>query len=735
MRARISFIALAALAVLAACTQDAEIETTASEPSDLRTQVVDEIAATVGNDENWATTGGNFHETRFSQLSGINRENIGELGFAWDYDTLTLRGMEATPVVLDGVMYFSGTWGQVYALNAATGDELWHFDPEVPGEVAGDACCDIVNRGVAVWDGMVYVAALNGDLFGLDAQTGATIWRTPTIDEDNTRRYTSTGAPRIAGDVVVIGNGGADFNARGYFGAYDLKTGEFRWRFYTVPAAPDQPHEHPEMALAAATWDPNSRFDVGGGGTVWDSMVYDAELDVLYVGTGNSAIYPQSSRSPAGGDNLFLSSILAIRPASGEMVWHYQTTPGESWDYTSTQNIILTDQIFDGEMRKVLYQAPKNGFFYILDRVTGELLSAEPFVPVNWASHIDMETGRPVLTGDANYFEDPKVVFPAAKGGHGWRPMALSENTGLVYIPVYEDAELHVNLFPDGYIYEDGVPNGGMAPLPLVEAAVDFYAPILPYESEHLKEKIRTNKAPPRRALLRAWDPISQSTRWEIELTSFRNGGGVLATAGGLVFHSTAAGLLEVYDDETGDLLHSVETGSGLMAGPTSYEVDGEQYVAVLAGLGGGGHFSFPRDSAAFKYGNGGRLIAFKLGGGKVPLPPEVEWPSTPMPPARSGDLSQVSLGHELFIWNCSTCHYNSGPGIIPDLRMLGIEKHAMFDAIVRDGALVQNGMPKFGDRLSQEETDAIQAFLIELAWRSYQREVSDADEPVRTSQ
>eukprot|EP00439_Symbiodinium_sp_Y106_P088075 s1_g611.t1 len=686
-----------------------------------------------GNKENWVTTGGDFFETRFSQLSSINTSTVADLGFAWDYDTLTQRGMEATPVVVDGKMFFSGTWGQVYALNAATGEELWYFDPEVPGEIAGDACCDIVNRGVAVWDGMVYVAALNGDLIGLDAETGAVVWRTPTVDADNTRRYTSTGAPRVAGDVVVIGNAGADFNARGYFGAYDIKTGAFKWRFYTVPASTEGPHEHAELAMAAETWDPNSRFDVGGGGTVWDSMAYDAELDLLYVGTGNSAIYPQSSRSPAGGDNLFLSSILAVRPATGELVWHYQTTPGESWDYTSTQNMILAEQMVDGVPRKVLYQAPKNGFFYVLDRETGELISAEPYVPVNWASHIDLETGRPVFTGEANYFDDPKIVFPAAKGGHGWRPMALSEETGLVYIPVYEDAELHVNLFPNGYEYRDAAPAGGMAPVPLIEAAVDFYRPVLPYDAEYLKEKIRNADAPPRQAYLRAWDPLTQTMRWEVKVNSFRDGGGVLATAGGLVFHSTGAGLLEVYDDATGELLHSIETGTGLMAAPTSYEVDGEQYIAVLGGLGGGGHFSYPRDSAAYKYGNAGRLIAFKLGGSEVPLPPEVDWGTIPEPPARRG--GDIAMGQELFIWHCSMCHHNNGPGIIPDLRRLGESKHAQFDAIVREGALLQNGMPNFGDVLDKDQTDAIQSFLIELSWMAYSGQSTDTDEPTMTSQ
>lgn len=722
--------------LLAACSaeQDAATDTeTTPKPAQNPVSSVDtaRIAAADSEPGNWFTTGRTFGETRFSPLTQINRETVSRLGFAWEYDTATTRGLEASPVVVDGWMYTSGTWGKVYALNAATGEELWRFDPKVDGQFGHDACCDVVNRGVAVWKGKVYVAALDGRLIALDALTGAVAWQVDTITEHE-RRYTITGAPRIAGDVVVIGNSGAEFDARGYISAYDTATGDLKWRFYTVPGDPANPPEHPEMVEALKTWDPNSRWDVGGGGTVWDSLVYDPELNILYVGTGNSAPYAIEVRSPSGGDNLYLSSILAINPDTGRLVWHYQTTPGDSWDFTATMNMILTDLEIDGATRKVLMQAPKNGFFYVLDRETGELLSANNYVPVTWATHVDMETGRPVMTENARYFSEPKVQSPTDAGGHGWQPMAYSPDTGLVYIPAWELYWLRLNLMPPdkvdgGYTYLKGEINMGVLNFPAQPAVVDAYAPILPYDADYLKAIIAAADAPPDTEFLRAWDPVKGEVAWQIEGIEFGDGGGVLATAGGLVFQGHASGLMTVHDAATGEVLRTIDTGTGMMAAPMTYAVDGEQYVAVMAGLGGAGFWAFPKFTAAYSRGNAGRIIVFRLDGGAVPMPAEIPVEPFPAPPESNASAEQLARGEVLTLKNCGICHASSGPGLLPDLRRLTLEKHAAFDDILLGGLLRANGMPDFSELLDNEDAADIHAWLIELQGQAYAAEQDES--------
>ncbi len=725
---------ITALLLLAGCSESPETNST-NEPAlaDQAASVPPHRQLMIEADkqtDQWFTTGGQFTETHHSTLDQINKESVKDLGFAWDYNLYTTRGVEATPVIVDGVIYASGPWGAVYAVDARTGKGLWQFMPKVDGQVARDACCDVVNRGVAVWDGLVYVAALDGMMYALDQQSGEVVWEVDTFAGEPGRKA-STGAPRVAGNVVVIGFGGAEFNARGYFTAYDLKTGKQTWRFYVVPGSPDKPYEHPELREAAKTWDPNSLWEAGLGGTVWDAMTYDPELNLLYVGTGNSAVYPIKYRSPNGGDNLYVSSILAINPDTGRLVWHYQTTPGDQWDFTATQNMILADLDMGGTTRKVLMQAPKNGFFYILDRATGELLSADNFAPVNWATHVDLKTGKPVLTDRADYSSGPKIMWPSTKGAHGWRAMAYSQSSGLVYIPVYESADLKVAQFPDGYVYDPNAITSGSLPLPLSEGVVDYYKDELPYDTEMLKEMIRNSDAPPDRTVLRAWDPVNSEIVWDLEMKYFRNSGGVLSTNGGLVFHTKPSGQLNVYDDRTGELLKAVETGSGMMGSPATYMLDGEQYVVVMSGLGGGGFFSFPKFTASAKTGNAGRMIAFKLGGGEVPIPPQMDWPAQPKPPAKFGDPEMIAKGKSEFFWNCSFCHRNIGVGMVPNLNNLGEAKHQIFNRIVLDGLLVQNGMPSFKGILDEEQVRAIQAYLVDSAWAAWESGDDDRVDPL----
>lgn len=674
----------------------------------------------------WMTEGRDFGKSHYSHLDQINLDNIDELGFAWEYRMSTSRGMEANPIVVDGVLYTSGTTGRVYALDAATGQEFWYFDPRSDGQVNRYTCCDEVNRGVAVWEGMVYVGSLDGRLFGLDAETGEVIWEVDTLIYKD-RAYTSSGAPEVAGDVVVIGNAGADYDARGYVSAYDLKTGEFAWRFFTVPRDPELGQEHPELEMAAETWDPNSRWDVGGGGTAWNTMAYDPELNLLYIGTGNSALFNWHERSPSGGDNLFLCSIIAINPDTGRMAWYYQQVPRESWDYTATQPFILADMEFDGELRQVIMQAPKAGFFYILDRATGELLSADPYVPVNWATHVDLETGRPQLNPEVDYDfgTDPAYVEPSGMGGHAWNPMAFNPENGLVYIPAIEGGALSHDA-TDGHVYRPKQANAGNSIL--FGDSMTMNPDLLPGPmGEKLREVQEAGKAESR-AVLKAFDPATGEVVWEQENEGWWDRAGVLATAGGLVFQGTDSGYLRAYNQATGERVLNLFIGSSIIAAPVTYTVDGEQYIAFNTGWGGGGWFAPHETSAVIQYGNQNRTIALKLGGGDVPIPePVSEVGPIPEPPvANTAPEEVIAEGRMLFSRSCSICHANVDYGLTPDLRRMDANTHASFNAIVLQGARRFRGMPQWDDVLNEEQTEAIHAYLIDLAWNAYEAQQND---------
>jgi quinohemoprotein ethanol dehydrogenase len=385
----------------------------------------------------WMAHGRTYGEQRFSPLDQIDTNTVSRLGLAWFADLESRRGQESTPIVVDGVLYASTAWSRVKAYDAATGKPLWSYDPEVPGEWAVNACCDVVNRGVAVWDGKVFVGSFDGRLIALDAATGRELWDVNTIDR--TKPYTITGAPRVVKGKVLIGNGGAEFGVRGYVSAYDAQSGALAWRFYTVPGNPADGFEQPILKKAAETWS-GEWWKLGGGGTVWDSMAYDPQLDLLYIGVGNGSPWNHLLRSEGNGDNLFLASIVAVDPDDGSYVWHYQTTPGETWDHTATQHIIVADVRIDGATRRVVMQAPKNGFFYVLDAKTGQLISAKNFTEISWATHVDMKTGRPVETPHARFYKtgQPFLSLQNPNGAHTWHPMSFSPQTGLVYIPVHK---------------------------------------------------------------------------------------------------------------------------------------------------------------------------------------------------------------------------------------------------------------------------------------------------------
>lgn len=653
----------------------------------------------------WMTVGRDYSEQRHSPLSKISDQNVGELGLAWHFDLETRRGLEATPVVVDGVMYTTSAWSIVYALDARTGELLWKYDPEVPREWGVNACCDVVNRGVALWQGKVFVGTIDGRLVGLDAATGGVLWDVNTIDR--TKPYTITGAPRVVKGKVVIGNGGAEMGVRGYVSAYDADSGELAWRFYTVPGNPADGFENKAMETAAKTWT-GEWWQYGGGGTVWDSMVYDPDLNLLYIGVGNGSPWNQQIRSPGGGDNLFLSAIVALNPDTGDYVWHYQTTPGESWDYTATQHIMLADLEIDGALRKVLMQAPKNGFFYVIDRQTGELISAEAYVPMNWASHVDLETGRPVENPKARYLAgESHLQQPGPYGGHNWHPMSYSPQTGLVYIPALDMPWLYAT--DEKFEFGQGVWNLGTDPLigalPTDEAA-----------RKGLRALIKGH--------LLAWDPVAQKEAWRVPYKGPWNGG-VLSTAGNLVFQGTADGRFVAYRADTGEQLWEQPAQTGIVAGPMTYEIDGEQYVTVSAGWGGAfalvaGFFVQPESLP-----NISRVLTFKIGGSDE-LPP-VDWygPHIEEPPAQTASSETIAHGKEVYVRMCQWCHGDGvvSGNLVADLRASGALYDDNWGEIVLGGVLAEAGMASFKDYLDEADAEAVRAYVIQEAHRAYQPE------------
>jgi len=660
----------------------------------------------------WLNYGRDYQEQRFSPLKQINQSNISQLDLAWSFDFSAARGMEATPLVHNGVIYISTGWSHVYAIDARTGRQRWHFDAKVDKAQLIKTCCGPVNRGVALWSSndqdndqlQVFFGALDGRLIALDAKTGKQNWSVQTTPTNG--NYSITGAPRVVKGQVIIGNGGAELGVRGFVSAYDTKTGAQRWRFYTVPGDRNQPQESPALERALATWNGDYWYQQGGGGgTAWDSLVYDPDLDLLYIGTGNGSPWNRDIRSPGGGDNLYLSSIVALKPDTGEYVWHYQVTPKENWDYTATQQLVLADLEIEGENRKVIMQAPKNGFFYMLDRVTGELLSADKYTHVTWASHVDMTTGRPVETKYADYQNNGgSLIWPAPFGAHNWQPMSYNTETGLMYIPVqnspaFYTADNEVN-------YKVGRWNTG----------IDLDANRDPDNWVKAKAIIDALVY----GELVAWDPVKRKRAWSVKHAKAANGG-ILSTAGGLVFQGTREGMFAAYKAESGERVWQYQSDSAVLAGPVSYELDGEQYIAVAQGSGGAimlanGEF-FKRNRV-----NQNKLLVFKLGNFNNTKKLQESSGNSEnkiaalLAPRHSvnADEAIIQSGSEIYGRNCSFCHGISakGNGIIPDLRYMSEQTHKDFIPIVFGGVRTHLGMSGFYETLSIAQVESVHAYL-----------------------
>jgi quinohemoprotein ethanol dehydrogenase len=631
----------------------------------------------------WPNYGGQADEAGYADIAQIDRSNVARLGLAWSLDLPGEQSLEATPLAIGGVLYFTGSFADVYAVSVATGKLLWKHEVRVwERNPAKMNYIFPLNRGVAYADGRVFVGATDGRLIALDAKTGGELWSAETVEHDD--RRTITGAPRVFGGKVIIGQGGGDSGSRGYVTAYDQKTGRQVWRFYTVPGSPEENKGDPAMEAAARTWS-GEYWKTGTGGTAWHGITFDPEMNRIYVGTGNSGPYDPEKRSPGGGDNLYLASIVALDADTGKYVWHYQENPREAWDYKSAAGIVTATLTIDGKPRKVLLHAPTNGFFYVIDRETGKVISAEKTGKVTWADHIDLATGRPVEAPNIRYEKGETVIWPWTAGAHNWQAMSYSPRTGLVYLP-YMQLGFRFTKAPETF--------SGVIATP-----------------------VKTDDPHDGKGALIAWDPVAQKPRWTVWHKWMWNGG-ALSTAGDVVFQGTTDGWVTGYDGQDGKVLWRFNAGLGIIAPPISYSWQGTQYVSLLVGWAGPNPYGQSIMPTGWRYNaQPRRLLTFKLGG-RAKLPPTAPYDETVHAvddPALVLDAAAVAKGDKLYHMGCNGCHgggtQSSGaPG--PDLRESGIalDQEAMW-SVLHDGALLPKGMPRF-TQLSREDVGNIYQYI-----------------------
>ncbi|MCL4113266.1 UNVERIFIED_CONTAM: hypothetical protein GTU68_018204 [Idotea baltica] len=680
------------------CKEEIQFEKGSAEHIQNVTEAISDKTLVSANEEtnDWLSYGGDYREQRYSSLDQITKENVSKLELAWSADLGTKRGLQATPLVVDGIMYFSGPFNKVWAYDVRTGQELWQYEHDYNTDSNIDLCCGFSNRGLAIYEGDLFMGTLDGKLLSIDASTGTKNWEVLTITPNE--HYSITGAPRIVKGNVIIGNGGAEIGARGYVSAYNADSGNLEWRFYTVPGDPNKPYEHADLKEAAKTWTGDQYWKQGGGGTAWDAIVYDPALNLIYIGVGNGAHWDREWRSPEGGDNLYLSSIVALDADDGSYVWHYQTTPGDSWDYTATQPLILADMEIEGAMRKVIMQAPKNGYFYVLDRTNGNFISADNFVYQNWTSGID-ENGRPIETEGARY-KDGKThwISPSSHGGHNWTPMSYSPQTGLVYIPTAKQA--------DGYAHtpspdDPGSLGGG------IDANVSLSNKL--YEENVFDPNPNAPIPFTSSGRLIAWNPITQKEEWGVDQPSLYNGG-LLSTSTGLLMQGDAEGMFSIRDVNDGSILKQFDLRSGIVASPITYTVDGEQYITILVGWGG-------YMAKLYKHVpriHPGTIYTFKLdGNAKMPekMPP-FEYPLT----TKRDDAGPENIGRgwNVFTQYCIMCHPSPGAGhsSTPDLARSPDAVFDSYNRIILEGSLASEGMPNFNGKITEQEIEDVKSFI-----------------------
>ena len=648
----------------------------------------------------WMTYGGTYSEQRFSPLTKIDSSNVSSLGLQWYADYETNQNQHGSPLYIDGVIYVSTARNVVHAFDARTGKQIWKYNPMIQG-VRLRYNVGLVNRGIAAWQGKIIMGTLDARLVAIDAKTGKEVWSTDTVPPslglgEMANKYAITMAPRVAKGKVFIGGAGGEFGVRGWIAAFDAETGKEVWRFWTVPGDPAKGYENEALERAAKTWNGDWYKTTGGGGTVWDAAVYDPVTDLLYFGTGNASPWNQRVREKDPGDNLYTASIIAVNPDTGEYVWHYQEVPGDTWDYDAVSPMMTADLTIDGEKKHVLLQPSKNGFMYVLEARTGKLLSADAFTEVNWATGVDLETGRPKVVPAARYEKEPWNLAPGVQGGHSWHPNAFSPLTGLIYIPAWE--AYFVMAGPEA---GSGPPPGGFS-LGITMGARVEPGKLKPYDRRGITGR------------LKAWDPVARKVVWESE--PYSNGAatsGVLATAGNLVFMGNGGGkVLSAYDAKTGEKLWSFDAKTAVFAAPITYLLDGVQYVAAsVGGVAEGADYFAPTHA---------RMLVFALGGKAVLPEPEPYTPPPLNPPPSTASADVIAHGGTLYTQHCSVCHGENGyqgRSSFPNLTITPLLwTQEGFDQVVLQGQRAEKGMGSFAKELKPEDAAAIREYLISRA-------------------
>jgi PQQ-dependent dehydrogenase (methanol/ethanol family) len=686
-------------AIVAACgTLSVGVAAAASGPAHVTAQRAVKADKEPGQ---WMMYGGTYSEQRFSQLKKIDSNNVGQLGLQWFADYETNQNQHGSPLYIDGVIYVSTSRNVVHAFDAKTGKQLWKYNPMISG-VRLRYNVGLVNRGIAAWNGKIIMGTLDARLVAIDAKTGKEVWSVDTVPQslglgEMGNHYAITMAARVAKGKVFIGGAGGEFGVRGWIAAFDAETGKEVWRFWTVPGDPAKGYESKALERAAKTWTGEFWKETGGGGTVWDGALYDPTTDLIYFGTGNASPWNAEVRQPSGGDDLYAASIIAVKADTGEYVWHYQETPGDSWDYDAVSPMMTADLTIGGKKRHVLMQPSKNGFMYVLDAKSGELISADAFTEVNWATHIDMKTGRPVVVPAAYYRDEPWNLAPGVQGGHSWHPNAFSPLTGLIYIPAWE-----------AYSTLAGLPPDRKPPPGTFSLGISMGARAAP--GKELKPYNRTGVT----GRLKAWDPVARKVVWESE--PFGGGlptSGVLATAGNLVFMGNGAGkVLSAFDAKEGKKLWSFDAQTAVFAAPITYELDGVQYVAAsVGGVAQGGDYFAPTHA---------RMLVFALGGKGVLPEPEPYTPPPLNPPPSTATAEVIAHGNEKYTQHCSVCHGIGGQQqrtSFPNLMITPLLwTQPAFDQVVLGGGRADKGMGSFAKELQPEDTAAIREYLISRA-------------------